>query len=114
MREKGWRGAERRSDADRRSATDRRTGGDRRTGTDRRAGAPRPVLRERTPAGRLRTFVSAFVLSALAAVGSYGGTYRVMEMMFAPDVVTPVVSVSPLAVTGLPAASTVPAPSPGP
>ena len=41
-------------------------------------------------ATRARLLLSAFALSVLAGVGSYTGTYRVMQMLFVPDVVTPI------------------------
>ena len=88
---------ERRSGVDRRTRAERRTGAERRSGIDRRGGTAAPSAatgRTRTDlralAAKVRTYLSAIALSALAAVGSYTGTYRVMEFLFAPAVVTPV------------------------
>ncbi len=43
----------------------------------------------RTVATAARTLFSAIALSVLAAVGSYTGAYRAMEMLFVPAVVIP-------------------------
>jgi hypothetical protein len=64
---------------------------ERRTGVDRRAGAaPRHGPHLRALATKIRTLVSAVALSAIAAVGSYAGTYRAMEFLFTPAIVAPI------------------------
>ena len=76
-------GPERRAGDERREGQ-RRSGGDRREGTSWRARADL-----RTVASATRTLFSAVALSVLAAVGSYTGTYRAMQMLFEPAVVAP-------------------------
>ena len=68
----------------------------------------------RTLAAKVRICVSAAALSVLAAVGSYAGTYRAMELLFTPAVVAPLAAVTPADTAALlgPAPGTPPASRP--
>lgn len=87
---------------------ERRAGGDRRSGAERRAGIQSGGRTDlRSMVAKARVFASAIFLSALAAVGSYAGTYRAMEFLFTPAVAVPVSApVTPVGAGARPAPAT--------